>query len=225
MITYGLLNKDEAFAAYDKNEEALSQGIRVGGRIMGIIELDEIINQGNTLTIDEARKQGLIKNDFIPVVEARAFTIRERIADINIYDPYTGHLGNPEYRLKYVDKAKDQIAKELGVPEISDEAYIEWFCETLGNNLRMAQENGWSSVINEHNITLDCQFVDLASWKKSNKEISRELDNVQAISCLISLARSLASFRSGSEEEVSERAARYFKLIDSFKSAHGGKFR
>lgn len=77
----GLLENKFAFFDYKKSEEFLSKGIRTA-RTLSIIELEEIIVEGEKISLEEARKKGIILPEFQPVIEVRGFGSKARIADI-----------------------------------------------------------------------------------------------------------------------------------------------
>lgn len=68
----GFLDKVVAFNDYQDSEKLLQNDIRTS-RALAIIELEEIIIKGEKISLEEARKRGIIKEGFEPVVEVRGF--------------------------------------------------------------------------------------------------------------------------------------------------------
>lgn len=147
---HGLLERDIAFPDYEMAEQFLSAGIRTY-RVLAIIELRQLIMDGETISLDEAIKRGMIDDEFNPVVSVKAFTTKARVQD----------LKNSPDELK---KVKKLVAKELGKDNLSNDEYLTWFAENLGRNLGLMHRNGWvHKYLSMHNITLDCSIVDLDS--------------------------------------------------------------
>lgn len=155
----GLLNRDTAFFDYQMSEEFLNAGVRTH-RVLAIIGLKELIVGGRKLSLEEAVKEGIIDQDFQPVVEVRAFGTKARIWD----------LTKPILR-----DAKKMVSQELGYKEpFSNKEYLEWFAKTLGCNVGLIHKNGWvHNYLNFHNITLDCRIVDLDAIGAFDPNVAR----------------------------------------------------
>lgn len=143
--TWGILNLEFARRDIKMAKKFLELGIRTHQPV-ALIELDEIIDKdGQKITIDEAKKRGLLKNDDYPVVEVRAWGTRSRVIDFV--------LGPPEERKKILNDTMSLVSQELGKEpgSFSTEDYLKWFIETTATNLaRMHARNllhgffGWS---------------------------------------------------------------------------------
>lgn len=161
----GLLGRDTAFLDYYLSEDFFREGIRIA-RVLGIIELKELINKGKKLSLKEAVEIGIIDDDFFPTIEVRAFTTKLRIDD--------AHTSGSEERQLLIEDAKKLVSQELGRQKtLSNKEYSEWFVKTLGCNVGMMHKNGWlHNYIGAHNITLDCRIVDLdgVSELRNNKQ-------------------------------------------------------
>ena len=155
--TYGIL--DRRVAEYDekRSEELIRAGIRTY-RIIGIADLKEVINKdGEKISINEAKKQGLIPDFMEPALEFRAYGTRERIE----------YLRDKTERSRLaIEDAKKMVAVELGrKPEdFSTNEYAQWYTKTLGQQLAKLKKYGlYHGYLHYHNLTLDCRIVDLDS--------------------------------------------------------------
>lgn len=150
-------------------EEFLEKGIRTY-RYNAIIKLKEILGkEGLPISIEEAKKQGLIYKEREPVIGIRDWGTRMRIEDTyqRVY------YGSPE-----VEDAKKLVTQEFGFDskKFTTKSYLEWFAKTLGTQVGLIHRNGWyHEYLSRHNITLDCRIVDLDSVKKLPRDpIKRE---------------------------------------------------
>lgn len=154
----GLLDKEVAMYDYENSEDLAAAGVRVS-RTITIINLEELIVDGQKMSIDEARRKKYIEKNFVPVIEVRAFGTRARVRDARFYhrerDPSASFL---------LEDAKKLVAQELGKDSITNDEYLEWFAQTLATNVGIIRRNGWyHHGLHEQNITLDCRIVDLDS--------------------------------------------------------------
>ncbi len=163
---YGLVERDTAFPDYDNSEQFLKAGIRTY-RILGIVWLKELVVDGKKITLEEAIKEGIIDEDFHPVLEVRGFGTKARVAEaLKI-----------KYAAKALKDAKSLVARELGREDMSDQEYLDWFAKTLATNVALMHKNGWyHKYLTNHNITLDCRIVDLDSVCSLKAEIERSRD-------------------------------------------------
>lgn len=170
---------DYKYAENDKHksELLLKKGLRTH-RVLGIIKLKEVIDEdGNKISIAEARKNHYIRKNTQPVLEVRAFGTKARIMDFN-----------SERTNRLLLDARIMIAQELGKKpeEFSREDYLEWFAKTLGEQVAIIHNAGyWDGYLTEHNITLDCRVVDLDSVERftgngveKTKEITKDISLV-----------------------------------------------
>lgn len=169
----GLLESKVAFKDYEISERFLSAGIRTP-RVLAIINLEEIICEGEKTSLKEARERGIINESFQPVVEVRGFRTKARIADIFFNEEW------PEETKKMIlEDARNLVSEELGRKNnlLSEQEYLDWFAETLGKNMGLVHKNGWFiSNLSPHNITLDCRLCDFDMVKELKTEKQRKKD-------------------------------------------------
>jgi hypothetical protein len=199
MKNTGIMDKEVALYDYKMNEKLIKAGIRTC-RVLAIIELQEIFARESKyddvvdktdpprkISLEEAVKKGIIRKDFHPVIEVRAFGTRARIQNI-LYDEnnelriknygmetedYGRPLSSDAYAKLMLEDAKKLVSQELGLKKIMSNAdYLEWFAKTLGHNLGLLHKNGWmhNYIHAGHNITLDCRLVDFDSVTQAKKE-------------------------------------------------------
>ena len=155
----GLEDLEDAEKDRDWSEKFVHAGIR-STRVIAIIKPHEIIDsEGNAISIDEAKKRGLIPKEYEPVLTVRAFGVKTRVNE---------QMG-PSKKFFFLDDARRFVAFELNknIDEFSFKDYMEWFAETLGKNIGLMHSNGWAHGVlwtgysNPSNVTLDCRIVDL----------------------------------------------------------------
>lgn len=155
----GILDLESARASRDKEEEFLRAGIRTS-RSIAFIKPEEIVDkEGQKISVDEAKKQGMIPEEMNPVLLVRAFGTRARVSDLR--DKVSDLQDSALLR-----DAKRLVAQEFGFDEksFSDDDYFEWFAKTLGENVgRMHREGFVHNYLTGHNVTADCRIVDLDS--------------------------------------------------------------
>ncbi|OGC55634.1 hypothetical protein A2797_01040 [candidate division WWE3 bacterium RIFCSPHIGHO2_01_FULL_48_15] len=161
---FGLLDRKAAKVDYENSEDFVRAGIRTS-RTLAIIELQELLVEGKKVSLDKARKLGVIDRKFQPVVEVRAFGTKARAANYDESD---------------LADAKELVRQELGEERLpTDEEYFNWFARTLGKNVALMHKNGWRhGWLTEHNITLDCRIVDLDSIEELDSE-NKRLDDCE----------------------------------------------
>ncbi|KKS37763.1 MAG: hypothetical protein A3G49_05570 [Candidatus Sungbacteria bacterium RIFCSPLOWO2_12_FULL_41_11] len=153
----GLMDYEFALRDMNYSEKFIHAGIRTH-RVLGIIDLEEIIVDEEKISVEEARKRGFMNEEMHPVAEVRAFGTKERIAYLDNRDS--------EDQEKAIDDARRIVSAELGKDpdQFSSEDYLRWFSETLGQQVakirKLKLHHGYIST---HNITLDCRIVDLDS--------------------------------------------------------------
>lgn len=156
--TRGIADKYDVENDKGVTEQFLQEGVRTY-RIIAITELKEIIDKfGDKISIDTAKKTGLIKKDDEPVVEIRAFGTRTRIADLI--------RATPQEKEGFIGDAMKLVAQERNIEQtsFSKEDYLSWFVETMAVNVaRMHNKNFVHGYLTDHNITLDARIVDLDS--------------------------------------------------------------
>lgn len=189
----GLLDKDEALLDYANSEIIHRAGVRTA-RALGVIELEELIVEGKKISVEQAKEQGLINKDFIPVLEIRAFGTLARIRDLlDLF--HMEHLRRNKFpvadMLAYektsdflLQDAKKLVAQELGKDSISNEEYLEWFAQTLGKNVGLIhRQNLLHGSLHDQNITLDCRIVDFDSITEigDKKAFQDEFRNINIV--------------------------------------------
>ncbi len=181
---WGIMNPYPAEYDRDMSEMFIKKGLRTH-RVLAIIKLKELVDpEGNKITLKKAAERGYIKTTTRPVIEIRAFGMKNRINDAFID-------GDKKINLERTLKdARGMVAKELGTNSeaFSTKDYLDWFVKTLGEQVAILHRNGYRhGFLTAHNITLDCRIVDLDSVEfieeKSDKEkeeyISRDLKFVK----------------------------------------------
>lgn len=193
---WGLLEKKDAFDEYAISENFLKAGIRTF-RVLGIIELKEIFLKDKKISLKEVKEKGIIKRKFQPVIEVRAFGTKARIRD------FTEGFRD-EIKKLLLEDAKKMVSQEIGEDLSNDRDYLEWFANTLGQNVGLMHKNGWchgrlgphESWRGAHNITLDCRITDFDTVRKIKFFEKKYLDSEkeQAISSCMRFAHELGIF-------------------------------
>jgi tRNA A-37 threonylcarbamoyl transferase component Bud32 len=153
--SYGILDYEKALKVIKTTEEISQLGIR-SERYISLIALKEIIDKnGNKISIDEARKREMIDEETTPVLAIRAFGAKNRIEEA--------------FQINKVEDARKLVSQELGFEdkEFTLNDYLNWFAQTLGENLGKLHKNNWvHRGLSSHNITLDCRLVDFDAAEK-----------------------------------------------------------
>jgi len=138
---WGYLDKQWAEVDRDMSERLLKRGLRTH-RALAIIELKQIIDEnGEKISINQARKRGYIKHTTVPAIEIRAFGTRARI-------------GDAKKDRELIDDAKKLVARETS-KEFSDEEYLDWFAATLGKQVAIIHNEGLiHDYLTTHNINV-----------------------------------------------------------------------
>ena len=151
LLDIGSARRDQAFG------EIFSEG---GVRVvlpLAIIRLKQIIDKdGKKISIDEARRSGILAEDFDPAIELRGFGTRHRLDN-------WGFMG-PGMSMESLKDAMTLVANEVGLDseEFTPRAYLLWFAKTLGEQLRKIHEMGFAHAgLHSQNLTLDCRLADL----------------------------------------------------------------
>lgn len=148
----------------------MAEGIRTP-RIISIIGLEEIIYGGRRLSLDKARKSGIIGQYFQPAILVRAFGIRARPRDIS-----EGTGLDKETKKVILEDTKELVGEELGrgkINPLTNAEYLDWFAGTLGYNVGMVHRRGdLHGLLSGYNVTLDVSLCDLDTVEKikNNKE-------------------------------------------------------
>ncbi len=178
--TAGLLDLNVAQFDNQMTEEFIAAGIRTD-RVIAIIKLNELITGGKKISIEEARKMGILNNEFIPAVEVRAFPTKARLDDV------TGKQKDKIRDRLLIDDAKQLIAQELGLKKtFSDQEYVDWIIDTVGYNVGLMHKHNWRhNFLARQNITLDGRIVDLDGLDEIVSESDKKEDAGDAIFDLV----------------------------------------
>ncbi len=156
-----VLGLQDLAAAYHDAEMAEAfntAGIRTD-RVLAIIKINEIIDQeGNKITLAEARAKNIISQDITPVISIRSYGTRARVHEAPDKRRYFSQF----------EDARNMVARELGLNEaqFDYDQYLLWFARTLGENIGKMHKQGWyhhylsNNPVSPFNVTLDCRFTD-----------------------------------------------------------------
>jgi len=147
---YGLLaHVDHVTTDRDMAEVFLANDIRTY-RVVAIVELEEIvIGDGDKVSVEKAREEGLLQPKDKPLIEVRAFGTKARVREA--------------HDLLLLEDAISLVSQEVG-RKLSPAEYMEWFSETLGTQIAKMHNLGYfHRSLNNLNVTLDCRIVDLGS--------------------------------------------------------------
>lgn len=157
----GLLNKKDALLDARMAELLTTAGVRTH-RCISIIELKELpFPEPNTVeptmvSVKQLKLERELPDDFVPVVQWRAFGTKTRLADV------AGAM--TEGTRKEVADAIALVKKETGGQVYDESSYVEWFSKTLGRNVARMHAAGYThGYVTDHNITLDCRLTDFDS--------------------------------------------------------------
>ncbi|MFA6256681.1 MAG: hypothetical protein WC646_00005 [Candidatus Paceibacterota bacterium] len=158
--SFGILDISDARKDMGIAELFNDLGIRTY-RVIAIIGLEEIVFNGEKISIKEAKVKGLIADSVTPVLEVRAFGTQHRLIDVY------GTRNSDEKKRLLVKDAKHLVAQELNEDPSSfdDIKYATWLAETIGKNIGLMRKNGFVHKYQAegHNITLDGCLVDFDS--------------------------------------------------------------
>ena len=160
--TPGIANQELIRRDINYSEKFLKAGIRTH-RAVAVVDLKEVVDEeGDKVTIAEAKKRGILSEKDEPIVEIRAYGVRSRLFDV---DNALESL-KTEDALRLLSDAKNIVAQELNIDldKFTYDKYFEWLIKTMALNLARMHYNRWvNGYITEHNITLDGRIVDLDS--------------------------------------------------------------
>jgi len=207
---YGILDLEDAMHDKEISETFHRYGIRTC-RVVAVILLKEIWQNGSKLSIEEAKQRGIIPNSIQPALEVRAFGTHTRFVDvINRHNSY-------EKRSNLVEDARIFVAQQLGKSpkEFGMREYSLWLTEMIGKNVGLMHKNGYvhQYLRQGHNITLDGCLVDFDSVEKiSDKHDPKiEDDYLQAESALRDLFKTSKFYSTGAD---------FDKLFRVYKNAY-----
>jgi hypothetical protein len=179
--------------------------------VIAIVALEEIIDEGNFISISEAQKKNLIPENLKPVLEIRAFGTHVRLVDT-----FAGRSSRGKDGL-FIEDARWLIAQELGkdIQHFDKLAYFKWLATTIGKNLGLMHKNKWihKYLGMGHNITLDGCFVDFDSveYLESPQRDAFEYDYNETRNALSKLLIFLGQTFSDSAQK---------DIINNFKTAY-----
>lgn len=177
---FGLLKSENAFLDHEITEKLLKAGIRVP-RVLSIINLEELIIEGEKISLNDVKKKGIIEEEYQPVIEVRGFGTKERVSFASDIFPPMAYpfldsdsvfLKNSQEKKRLIlEDAKKLVSQETGKDLSDNEKYLEWFSQTLGKNLGLLHKIGLIHTnLIAHNLTLDCRLVDFVTMKKITPE-------------------------------------------------------
>lgn len=231
--TPGILNYEAAIKEKNVSEEMLKLGLN-SSRVLSIIRLNEIFdNNGDRISVEQARQNRIIRETDEPVVEVRLMGSNARIQDLRIkfdHDPENFGSYRDNWR-RYDLTLKDIIeiiSNELGVESsnFSLNDYVNWFAENLGRQIAIMHRNGWIHTgLTEQNITLDGKIVDFATaehysqnppttedlkkWVKYSRDIDRAARSLRRLYNYIFI-----------DQKPDEEKPDFYQLVGKFKNTY-----
>lgn len=195
----GLIDWKEAMTDYELSKQLTDLGVRTS-KVLAVIKLEELIAQTRPLiingeswgdqddvrkiSIQQMREEGSLPEDFVPVIEVRAFGTKARVQDLLEIPRYIvrdfGSLKRASggFYEAFLADAMEIMRFELSqTRRVTQKQYLTWFARTLGANIGLMHRNGLShNVLGEHNVTLDCRIVDLISLSEIKNKAAMEDD-------------------------------------------------
>lgn len=165
---------DLACAKHDVEIEAkLRQiGVRTCPTVAVILLKELIDGRGNKISIEEAKRQGMINPERIPVVTLRAFVTKTRLIDL------ANSLTDKDTALPWEDTLL-LVGKETG-QKMTKEAYYYWLAGSLGEQIGKMHFAGFvHNYLSLHNITADARIVDFDSVVEYRKDSQEARDAIQ----------------------------------------------
>ena len=170
--TTGIANQELIRRDVDFSEKFLKAGVRTH-RVIAVIDLKEVVGRdGRKMSIKEAQKEGVLKENDEPVIEIRAFGVRSRLSDID------ANFSKPAIQKRLLEDARTMVAQELGLDpdKFTDQEYIEWLVDTMAVNVARMHHKKWvHGYLTTHHITLDGRIVDLDSVENIKEHERRDL--------------------------------------------------
>lgn len=167
----GLLSKSWAEKDYEYSEKLLALGVRTH-RVLALLQPEELIMNGQIVTVEQAQKELWNNQSFEPVIAVRAFGTKARVADL-VGKHYSFHFHD-----LLLDDAVELVAWELHCSTVfsfGTTDYLDWFAQTLGKNLALMHQGGLiHNFLTPHNVTLDCRLTDLDTTSAVNSSSSPE---------------------------------------------------
>lgn len=178
----GLLRLSSAYHDKDMAEAFLQAGIRTH-RVIAIISLKEIIDEnGEKISLGDARGRGIISESIQPVISVRAYGTKYRLHEFIggfffLNREERGQLIRSNQPI--LNDAIAMVAQELGKDpsKFTVDKYLRWLAKTVGQQVGKMHKNGWyHNYLTEHNITLDGRITDLDSvgWLASLANLKGE---------------------------------------------------
>ncbi|KND50269.1 MAG: hypothetical protein AB202_03550 [Parcubacteria bacterium C7867-007] len=164
-VMYGLMSKEDALHDSEMAEVLTALNIRTH-RSLAIIELQELVRfnlltrKGEVESVEQLRREKSLIDDFVPVVQVRAFGTKSRLQDMESVTSF-----------QEFEDALDLVRLETNGEVTDIESYMQWFSTTLAQNIGRMHANGYlHGYLTPHNITLDCRVVDFDSVTKRPDE-------------------------------------------------------
>ena len=204
----------------DWAEKLHEKGLRVV-RHIAHIKLNEIIHNGERITVEEAGKKGIPIKDREPAIAVRAFGVRTRTYQLNQDGPALNTFNPiPKNEMQQMlEDARSHVAKELRKkPEhFTMEDYLNWFAQTLGKNVGKLHALGYVHDNLGHNVTLDARLVDFNTLRAHGGRMGNETLRCDIL--LLTLARAYLTIQD--KELHTEPAGQlYERLRQKFKAAY-----
>lgn len=158
---------EESWIDHDQDIEGKFRrlGIRTS-RTIAIIKLKEIVDKkGKIISVEEAKKEGILAVKREPAIQVRAFRTKFRLENFFIHKIVPGLSSEQDIAIYYKD-ALQLVSQELGIAaqEFGYLAYLAWFAENLGTQVGTMHKAGYlHNYLSPHNITVDCSLVDFDS--------------------------------------------------------------
>lgn len=225
----GLLNKKAALHDSVMSEILTQKGVRTH-RSLAVIKLHElpVLKDGKLeiTSVDELLKNRLLRPDFEPVIQVRAYGIKARLADFLLQNA-SMNMNNNRMQGDMENNIKNEINDAISLIQYETRGsvkdaldYLRWFAITLGNNIRLLRTSGYAhGYANSQNITLDCCLVDLDSVSTTNQQHvdEKSLDYLDAAKALKHFCADILSLYG--HESSGEFSTRFKKELDEIYRA------
>lgn len=171
----GLLDYPCALQEAEMAEELHQLGIKTA-RTLAIIKLNCLIEDNQARPVSWFTGRGYIYPPRIPVVAVRAFTVKTRLADLNLNTLYGTKSQTRPVPIQIADTIS-LIEWQFGeFIDINDRAsYLVWLAKTAGRQLGLLHRAGYCHhYLSSHNITADGTIVDYDSVERESREFTTD---------------------------------------------------
>ena len=222
----GLLQQGAALHDSEIAENLTEMGIRTH-RSLAVIKLNELplLNSTGDLAIvpiEELVRAGVLRNNFEPALQLRAFGIKTRLIDFVTKDAFAGFGDDTEVR-NMIDDALSFV-RYITKGDVGDvKGYLKWFANTLGTNVGLLEKSGSAHrFLGSQNITLDSSIVDFDSVGSAGLRRARDdrgNDFYEAKTAFINFATKVLD-RYSIEAETNPEEPIKRELKDAFNRAY-----